>query len=176
MLFRMLVMALIAVSATAKSQTTGCELTNDELERMDAIKVTFTRANGEQLEINGLLADDVSERAAGFQNICPERIRQTAILFKFSSLVKPSFHMNNVMAPLEIAFIDEQGRIDRLHKMKTYSVVSKEKPVYGPDNPIIAALEVYEGFFADHDLTRTAKVSWQMESLDKTIKQKNTND
>ena len=38
--------------------------------------------NGEEgVEIPVKIADDVNELAAGFQHICPEAIRDTAILF-----------------------------------------------------------------------------------------------
>lgn len=55
------------------------------------------------------VADEASERAAGYQWICPEQARDTAVLFVFPQAIPSAFHMRNVYVPLDIHFFDQQG-------------------------------------------------------------------
>ena len=89
-----------------------CELTNKALESMPLVEVTFHRADQSSFSIKAKLADDLYTRAAGFQRVCEETIADMPILFQFERLQKPSFHMNNVVAPIDIAFIKPSGEID----------------------------------------------------------------
>lgn len=155
-LFMLFLSAGFAAIASAE-----CQMTNDDLDSMAPISITLSKLNGEPLVIDGLLANNSKTRAAGFQYVCPERVAYTAILFEFQRPTKPSFHMNNVLAPLDIAFINKRGRVDSFHQMKTYSLMAMSKPTYSSKSAIIAALEVREGFFADNAIDPSASISWQ---------------
>lgn len=100
------------------------------------------------LQVN--IADEGDERRAGFQQICPEVADDTAILFLFRQTHIPSFHMNNVYMPLDIAFIDEAGVIRDIQTMSPY-VIGKQgqKRLWSPPTPVRAALEVRAGLFSE---------------------------
>jgi uncharacterized membrane protein (UPF0127 family) len=100
---------------------------------------------GQEVMITALIADDGFERASGFQFICATVIEQTFILFKYPNAIKARFHMQNVTAPLDIAFFDQDGALIQQMLMKTYTETSK--PIYGPDQPFQYALEARPGFF-----------------------------
>ncbi len=106
---------------------------------------------GQVLPLEVLIADDAFERASGFQHICPEVIGRTLILFLYSHEVRASFHMQNVHAPLDIAFFDSAGRVVGVRLMKTYTEDSR--PLYGPGGPFRFALEAPAGFFAERGIS-----------------------
>ena len=112
----------------------------------------FLSSSGKQVAIDFRLADTSERQRHGFQNVCSETIVKTSILFQFSSPVIPSFHMNNVVAPLDIAFIDEMGQITDIHLMETYRLLDLKKPTYSPSKPVRYAFEARAGYFAEHDI------------------------
>lgn len=142
----------------------ACEKDNDALRAMPASEITITRADGTSITLNGKLADHDTTRAAGFQRVCESTIESSPILFEFQYPLRPKFHMNNVVAPIDIAFIDQQGRIDSIHNMKPYVLGSNKKPLYGSKRPIIAALEVHQGFFDQHEVDLSSIISWRKPS------------
>lgn len=115
-------------------------------------QATFLPSSGKQVIVDFRLANTSERQQHGFQNICAETIINTAILFQFSSSVIPSFHMNNVVAPLDIAFIDEMGQITDVYLMKTYRLLDLKKPTYSPSKPIRYAFEARAGYFAEHGI------------------------
>ena len=124
-------------------------------------EVTLVNANGEQLEFQVKLATTVRTRAAGFQKVCASTVLKTPILFIFETELVPSFHMRNVVTPLDIAFITKDGRIDTIHTMNTYVMGSNKRPLYSPTGPVIAALEVSPGFYAKHGVTVSTLMKWR---------------
>lgn len=100
------------------------------------------------------VADDRSERAAGFQTLCPEVAQRTSILFWFRRSHVPSFHMNNVHMPLDIAFIDEAGIIRDIQTMLPYIIGKQnQQRLWSPPVPVKAALEVKAGLFDELGVT-----------------------
>lgn len=88
-----------------------------------------------------------ADRAAGMQHLCAEAVEDTAILFVFERPRRPRFHMNNVHAPLDIAFIAPDGRIVEVHRMEP-----GQETLTAPQQPVAGALEVAAGRGAAHDL------------------------
>ncbi|ABM61431.1 DUF192 domain-containing protein [Halorhodospira halophila] len=89
--------------------------------------------DGEPVDVR--LAATPETRAQGFQSATPEQIRSERILFTWPDELEPVFHMNNVAAPLVIAWIAEQ------------EVVAVERMTpgqggYRPPEPVDAALEL----------------------------------
>ncbi|MBA1148236.1 DUF192 domain-containing protein, partial [Ectothiorhodospiraceae bacterium WFHF3C12] len=82
------------------------------------------------------IADEPRERAQGFQHTPAEVMRRERIYFAFPRPTRPSYHMENVVAPLVIAWIGPDHRITALSQMEP------GKSGYRPPGPIIAALEV----------------------------------
>ena len=107
----------------------------------------FINADGSKVEIQYLVAESASLRSAGFQHVCPETIAKENILFVFQTEFVSAFHMNNVHAPLDIAFLDKKGVIIDIQTMYPYSLISTKKPLYKPAGPAMYALEARQGFF-----------------------------
>lgn len=162
------ILALLFFAILSTAANAECQMTNEDLDSMAPISITLSKLNGDELVIEGLLANNSRTRAAGFQYVCSERVASTAILFEFQRPTKPSFHMNNVQAPLDIAFINKRGRVDSFHQMKTYPLMAVSKPTYSSKGTIIAALEVREGFFADNNIDPNASISWR--PVDRPVK------
>ncbi len=152
----------------AESSNTGslatkakCETTNAALESMPLIDVTLTRQDGSQHKLEARHANNNATRAAGFQRVCESTIASTPILFTFPRPTVPSFHMNNVVAAIDIAFIAQGGRIDTVYTMQPYSLVSLKKPLYSPNKPVLAALEAHENFYLEQNIDASAKITWR---------------
>jgi uncharacterized membrane protein (UPF0127 family) len=107
------------------------------------------------------VADNKRTRAAGFQKVCEKTIRKHPILFEFDSPILPAFHMHNVVAPLDIAFIDESGIIDSIQTMLPYVQGRLEKPLYSPKGNIVAALEAHKGYFAQNNIDLSTRIYWK---------------
>jgi len=157
--FTALGLTLIVLQACAEP---SCETDNQALQAMPAIEVVITREDGSEVLLNGKLADNDATRAAGFQRVCESTIKSSPILFDFQREIMPRFHMNNVVAPIDIAFIDINGQIESVHKMKPYVLGSTEKPLYGSQRAIVAALEVHEGFFDEHNVDLSSSLTWRL--------------
>lgn len=138
-----------------------CETDNTALSSMGKAIVTFSRADGSEFEVDVKLADNNNTRSAGFQRVCASTIAAEPILFVFAYETRPSFHMNNVVAPIDIAFIDRAGAIDSVQAMQVYVLVNKNKPLYSPSRPVIAALEAHPEFFSKHNIDLDTTVSWR---------------
>lgn len=139
-----------------------CENDNAGLRAMALVKVTFSRIDGSSFSVDAKYANNDRTRAAGFQRVCAERVDSTLILFEFDNPLMPRFHMHNVVVPLDIAFIDQDSEIESIQLMNTYSLLLREKPLYGPSRPIIAALEAHKGFYQKHSLDSSSKISWEL--------------
>jgi uncharacterized membrane protein (UPF0127 family) len=110
-----------------------------------ALRIATEDGNGTRLDV--LVATTPQARAAGFQHICPETVADTAILFRFEHDTRPPFHMRNVHAPLDIAFIDARGVVVDLQRMEPYvaSMVFTRQPRYQSQAPFRFALETAAG-------------------------------
>ena len=159
-----MILSLAASGFYLPSQAQSCELSNADLDAMPKLVVQFDYANGETLQVAAKLADNAQTRAAGFQRLCAETIAAEPILFVFKRERKPSFHMRNVVAPLDIAFIKNGGEIDSIQAMAPYILGSTRRPTYSPKRAVIAALEVQPGFYSEREIDNTVSISWHLPS------------
>ena len=120
-------------------------------DRMPAHTIRLVDDQGNVLPVTAKIAGTPGERAAGFQHIHPEIIQKSLILFVFPQALNVHFHMENVRAPLDIAFIGEDGRILDIQVMQVNSPGSSR--TYGPDRFFRYALEARAGFFKDHRIS-----------------------
>lgn len=153
----MLALTLISPNAIAQQ----CETSNDALEAMGKAEVVFSNREGQQQTFQVKLADNFITRAAGFQRVCAATIAAEPILFVFDSERRPNFHMRNVVAPIDIAFIDKQGGIDSILAMQPYVLGSTHRPLYAPKEKVVAALEVHPGFYQQHNIDTSTIVTWR---------------
>ena len=85
-----------------------------------------------------------AQRGAGFQHICSTWVQVWGVLFVFPASQRATFHMRNVRADLDIAFIAEDGRILELKKMSR-ELDSVGGRSYRAAQPYRYALEVAAG-------------------------------
>lgn len=127
-----------------------CQLQTAEFRAMHEDEVIVHREGKREVRITARIADETSELAAGYQHICPQTIENSTILFLFAHPVRSAFHMYNVHAPLDIAFIAVDGSINEILRMEPYRATSREPHIYRPRQAFVAALEARAGFFADN--------------------------
>ncbi len=91
------------------------------------------------------IAQDDMTRTRGlmYRNDMPD---DQGMLFIFPYPQKLSFWMKNTYLPLDIAFIDQLGIITDIHQMAPLDTI----PRYASSVPTQYALEVNQGFFAQH--------------------------
>lgn len=154
-------------TTTAAFGQATCEVDNNALQAMPQIEVTLMRADGSSYSMPAKIANNPTSRAAGFQRVCESTIEAMPILFVFEKATIPGFHMNNVVAPIDIAFIDERGRIKSIQAMKPYNLLLAKKPLYSPKQPVLFALEVHKDFFEEHQIAVGSKMSWTTASESK---------
>ena len=142
------------------AQVIDCQIDNAALQAMPKSLVTFTRQDGSEFAVEVKTAKTNRGRAAGFQRVCESTIEKEPMLFLFDREHMPRFHMNNVVASLDIAFFTKKGEINSIQSMLPYVVASLKKPLYGPSGPAIGALEGHKGFFEKHNLDITATMRW----------------
>ncbi len=88
------------------------------------------------------VAETSEQGAAGFQCSTAQEIQQTLILFDFGQEIYTQFHMQNVPAALDIAFVKADGNIFSILKMDPSPTA-----LYGPMGNFRFALEARAGFY-----------------------------
>ncbi len=120
-------------------------------DRMAADTIRLVDDQGVVLPVAVKIARNSEERAAGFQRIHPAIIQKSLILFVFPEEQNVRFHMENVSAPLDIAFIGENGEILDIQEMQPNP--PGKSHTYGPNLPFRYVLEARAGFFKDHRIS-----------------------
>jgi uncharacterized membrane protein (UPF0127 family) len=102
--------------------------------------------------LNVEFADTQGQRAHGLMNratLAPD----AGMLFRYpeEQAASVGFWMHHVSFPLDIAFLDAQGRIVSVRTMTPCDGGKREPcPIYPAGAPFMAALEVTGGFLAAH--------------------------
>lgn len=146
--FKYIIVPLLLISNLARAE---CVDSTNMLAQMEERFIELTNEANESVLLRVKIADDAGEQAAGFQHICPQRFADTAILFVFEQAKKPTFHMNNVYANLDIAFIDETGLIGDVQLMRE-EFSTGEYALYPSDVITKYALEVREGYYEENNI------------------------
>jgi len=111
------------------------------------IRMVSLQAGPKTIAVRVRVADTPERQAAGFQCATPQEIQQNLILFDFAQDVLTQFHMNNVPAPLDIAFAKADGRI-----FSILTMAPSPTALYGPMGPFRYALEARAGFYASQGI------------------------
>lgn len=130
----------------------ACKQTTVALQQMSERYVELMNDSGESVLLRVKVADENIEQAAGFQHVCPQTIETTAILFVFEQPRLALFHMRNVHANLDIAFIDVEGRVGDVQLMLE-EYTGGESKLYPSSIHAKYALEVRQGFFNEHNIS-----------------------
>lgn len=67
-----------------------------------------------------------------------------------------AFWMKNTLLDLDIAFVDPEHRIKAIHRMQAHST-----DIVHSDGPVLMALEMPAGYFAQQKITVGTRVGWQ---------------
>lgn len=134
-----LLLAALAPAATA--QTPECPRWREAFAAMPLRMVTV-QMGSRTIALRVRLADTSERQAAGFQCATPAEIQRNLILFDFGKEIATQFHMQNVPAALDIAFVKSDGKIFAIMKM-----APSPTDLYGPLGPFRYALEARAGFF-----------------------------
>ena len=122
----------------------ACDGTATVWRTMSESRVILRSDEGVTRHLAVKIAMTPAQRGAGFQYICSKWVQVWGVLFVFPTSQRATFHMRNVRADLDIAFIAEDGRILELKKM------SREEDSggghrYRAAQPFRYALEVVAG-------------------------------
>jgi len=105
-------------------------------------RMVTVQVGAKTLALRVKAADTPDRQAGGFQCATPQEITRNLILFDFGDEIVTQFHMRNVPAPLDIAFIKADGRIFSILRMDP-----SPSRLYGPMGPFRYALEARAGFY-----------------------------
>ena len=147
-----LLLAALAPAAIAQGPATKaapnpeCPRWRDAFASMP-LRMVSIHAGSRTLALRVKLADSGERQAGGFQCATPEEIKRHLILFDFGKEIFTQFHMQNVLAALDIAFIKGDGRIFAILKMDP-----SPTELYGPLGEFRYALEAHAGFFASQGI------------------------
>ena len=136
-------LVLLASTLTAHAAATSpeCPRWREAFAGMPTKMVTI-QVGARTLALRAKTADTSERQAGGFQCATPEEIQRHLILFDFGQEIATQFHMNNVPAALDIAFVKADGRIFSILKMEP-----SPTNLYGPMGPFRYAIEARAGFF-----------------------------
>jgi len=136
-----LVLLALAVSSSAAAQEGECKRWREAFAAMP-VRIVTVQTGAKSMAIRVKVAETTEQAAAGFQCATPQEIQKTLILFDFGREIYSQFHMNNVPAPLDIAFIKGDGNIFAILKMDPSPTA-----LYGPLGEFRFALEARAGFY-----------------------------
>ncbi|HKW92077.1 MAG TPA: DUF192 domain-containing protein [Methylomirabilota bacterium] len=110
-------------------------------------RMVTVQAGSRSIALHVRVADTGERQAAGFQCATPAEIDRHLILFDFGKEIFTQFHMQNVPAALDIAFVKADGRIFSIVKM-----APSPTELYGPLGPFRYAIEAHAGSFASQGI------------------------
>ncbi len=108
------------------------------------VRTTDIRIGGVTVTVEIADTPELRQRGLMFRDSLPE---DYGMLFVHSDLTVRSFWMRNTEIPLDIAFIDQNGVITNIEQMEPQSDMS-----YYSQGPVMYALEMRLGWFADNDV------------------------
>jgi zinc transport system permease protein len=106
------------------------------------VRMVTLQMGAKTVAVRVKVAETAEQGAAGFQCSTPQEIQQTLILFDFGQEIYTQFHMQNVPAALDIAFVKADGNIFSILKMDPSPTA-----LYGPMGNFRFALEARAGFY-----------------------------
>ena len=131
----------LSVAGGASAQDGECKRWRAAFAAMPVRMVTL-QVGAKTVAVRVKVAETSEQTAAGFQCSTPQEIQQTLILFDFGREIYSQFHMQNVPAALDIAFVKADGNIFSILKMDPSPTA-----LYGPMGTFRFALEARAGFY-----------------------------
>lgn len=118
-----------------------------EVDDWDAVIVTISRADGDDVRVDARVAATDERRQRGLMHV-PEVPDGAGMLFVYEHERTGAFWMKNTLVPLDIAFTGMDGDIRAILTMEPCE--ADPCPTYDPEVEFAAALEVPAGWFADN--------------------------
>jgi uncharacterized membrane protein (UPF0127 family) len=146
----MVLMLALVAAADADDEPRACDRWRAAFAAMRQEPFTI-EAGGRRLALLAKVAATSEQQAAGFQCATSTEIQETRILFDFGSEIQTQFHMQNVRAALDIAFVKADGRIFAILTMEPSPTA-----LYGPLGPFRWAIEARAGFFKSQGIHQGA--------------------
>jgi uncharacterized membrane protein (UPF0127 family) len=143
-----LVLALATTMAGVEAQEGPCKRHREVFAAMP-VKVLTVEAAGKKVALRVKAAESAEQQSTGFQCATPQEIERNLILFDFGREIRSQFHMQNVPAALDIAFIKSDGRIFSILQMEPSPTA-----LYGPMGEFRYALEARKGFFQSQGIAQ----------------------
>lgn len=112
-----LAVLLVGATATLLSSDHGCVESTPDLDSMTWGQLWIDADGADPVELPVRLAVTPAQRAAGMQHLCPDAVAANPMLFVFSQPQFVGFHMNNVHADLDIAFIGPDWHVIEVARM-----------------------------------------------------------
>ncbi len=131
----------LSLAAGASAQDGECKRWRAAFAAMPVRMVTL-QMGAKTVAVRVRVAETPEQAAAGFQCSTAQEIQNTLILFDFGREIYTQFHMQNVPAALDIAFVKADGKIFSILKMDPSPTA-----LYGPLGDFRFALEARAGFF-----------------------------
>lgn len=131
---------LLAALSDGTGQQNECPRWRAAFAAMPARDIEIETAAGRS-RLRVRFAGTPEQQAAGFQCATPAEVRDNLILFDFGREILTQFHMQNVPAPLDIAFAKADGRIFAILRMEPSPTA-----FYGPFGAFRYAVEAPAGF------------------------------
>lgn len=125
------------------SQSAALYRTTPEFRKMEPTKIVIVNDNGEHITIDVRIADELDEKAAGFAGIGAGVIQRSVIMSVYARDTQAGFNMRDVEVPLELAFINAEGKVLEIIQTEPHT---PEPYTFGV--PIRYVLETPAGFFA----------------------------
>ena len=136
-----LVLLAVALTAQTAAPSPECPRWREAFAGMPTRMLTI-QVGARTLALRAKMADTAERQAGGFQCATPEEIQRHLILFDFGQEIASQFHMNNVPAALDIAFVKADGRVFSILRMEP-----SPTKLYGPMGSFRYAIEARAGFF-----------------------------
>lgn len=139
---------LAAITLLCLSVAGGASAQDGECKRWRAafasmpVRMVTVQVGAKTVAIRVKVAETSEQKAAGFQCSTRDEIQNTLILFDFDREIYTQFHMQNVPAALDIAFVKADGNIFSILKMDPSPTA-----LYGPMGSFRFALEARAGFY-----------------------------
>lgn len=141
-----LLLVLPVFAGDAAAENAECRRWRDVFSSMPFRMVTIQKGQ-RTVAFRVKVAQSSEQQAGGFQCATPEEIDRHLILFDFGQEIITQFHMQNVPAALDIAFVKADGRIFSILKMPPSPTA-----LYGPMGTFRYAIEARAGFFESHGI------------------------
>lgn len=122
--------------------------TTSAFDKMNLARIRIVNDEGKTLEFEVKVADEDDEWQAGFQHVGEGIIEESLILFVFPHEMTAEFHMQNVAAPLDIAFMAADGAVLEVLRMEP-----SPTGLYGSKSTYRYVLETRAGFFGGYRIS-----------------------